>query len=60
VCFDVPDDPTAFVHSAGRTARRGQRGLVTCLVGSGEVALSAGGYKAHHALRPAAPLRFQT
>ena len=32
VLFDPPQDATAFVHSAGRTARRGQEGLVTCLV----------------------------
>jgi len=32
VLHDVPADVTAFVHCAGRTARRGQPGLVTCLV----------------------------
>ena len=33
--FDMPKDVAGFVHSAGRTARRGKEGLVTCLVESG-------------------------
>ena len=33
--FDMPKDVAGFVHSAGRTARRGKEGLASCLVGSG-------------------------
>lgn len=54
VMFDMPDDPIAFVHCAGRTARRGQRGLVTCLVHKGGLTNT----QQHHALRPADKLNF--
>ena len=32
VLYDLPTDVTTYVHAAGRTARRGEAGLVTCLV----------------------------
>jgi ATP-dependent RNA helicase DDX3X len=32
VMYDFPRDATTFIHRAGRTARRGQRGLLSCLV----------------------------
>ena len=32
IMYDMPRDVTAFIHRAGRTARRGQPGLLTCLV----------------------------
>ena len=38
VLFDAPVDATAFVHSAGRTARRGSIGLVTCIIEGGDAA----------------------
>ena len=31
VMYDMPKDVTAFIHRAGRTARRGERGLLSCL-----------------------------
>ena len=32
VMYDMPKDVTAFIHRAGRTARRGEWGLLSCLV----------------------------
>lgn len=65
ILFDTPTDVTAFVHRAGRTARAGEEGLVTCLVqgggglGSfGESAGSFGNHKNLHALRDAPKLSF--
>lgn len=55
VLYDVPKDITAFVHSAGRTARRGKIGLVTCLVRN---AHDVGRYKHLHALQDAPKLHF--
>lgn len=52
----VSTDAATFVHAAGRTARRGQPGLVTCLVPSEHTEMTA--HQEHHALRPAAKLRF--
>ena len=31
VMYDMPKDVTSFIHRAGRTARRGERGLLSCL-----------------------------
>lgn len=55
VCYDMPDDMRTFVHAAGRTARRGRKGLVTCLVRSRE---EAGRFRNLHALQPAQTLTF--
>ena len=30
--YDMPRDVTTFIHRAGRTARRGEAGLLSCLV----------------------------
>ena len=38
VMYDVPRDVAAYIHRAGRTARRGQPGLVSCLVRPHEAA----------------------
>ena len=32
VLFDVPTDICGFINHAGRTARRGQKGLIACLL----------------------------
>mmetsp|Transcript_29852 Transcript_29852/g.95505 ORF Transcript_29852/g.95505 Transcript_29852/m.95505 type:complete len:114 (-) Transcript_29852:87-428(-) len=53
--FDMPKDVAGFVHSAGRTARRGKEGLVTCLVESGA---EVGRFRQLHALLPARALEF--
>lgn len=59
IMYDVPLDLTAFVHCAGRTARRGQSGLVTCLVQTHEAAMyEQFDLKSHHALLPAPQLTF--
>ena len=55
VLYDVPTDVTRFVHSAGRTARRGRPGVVTCLVRN---ANDVGRYKRLHALCDAPKLEF--
>lgn len=55
VLFDMPDDIAAFVHRAGRTARAGEGGVVTCLVRGGA---AFGKYKALHALQDAPKLEF--
>ena len=55
VLYDVPRDVASFVHCAGRTARRGQAGLVTCLVRN---ARDIGRYKNLHALQDAPKLHF--
>ncbi|CAE8690369.1 unnamed protein product, partial [Polarella glacialis] len=60
VMYDVPPDVTAFVHCAGRTARRGSSGLVTCLVEAHEVEKYEFDFKSHHALSPAVQLNFPT
>ena len=56
ILFDVPTDISGFIHQAGRTARRGQQGLITCLVktGSGDYAR----YSHLHALKDASKLHF--
>ena len=54
--YDLSLDVTSFVHCAGRTARRGQAGVVTCLVKSQDSKAYA--HRSHHALRPAPRLNF--
>eukprot|EP01063_Lacrimia_lanifica_P028081 TRINITY_DN4035_c0_g1_i1.p1 TRINITY_DN4035_c0_g1~~TRINITY_DN4035_c0_g1_i1.p1 ORF type:complete len:384 (+),score=108.06 TRINITY_DN4035_c0_g1_i1:137-1288(+) len=55
VLYDVPTDIPGYVHAAGRTARGGRGGLVTCLADSrGQV----GRYRALHALQAAPQLTF--
>jgi len=67
VLFDTPTDVTAFVHRAGRTARAGEEGVVTCLVQSGgdgsigsfgDSGGSFGKHKNLHALLDAPKLNF--
>ena len=65
VLFDTPTDVTAFVHRAGRTARAGEEGVVTCLVqaggGVGSFGVSGGSFGEHknlHALLDAPKLNF--
>ena len=67
VLFDTPTDVTAFVHRAGRTARAGEEGVVTCLVQTGEAGGigsfggsggSFGKHKNLHALLDAPKLNF--
>lgn len=65
VLFDTPTDVTAFVHRAGRTARAGEEGVVTCLVqaggGLGSFGQSGGSFGQHkdlHALLDAPKLKF--
>lgn len=55
ILFDVPTDVAGYVHSAGRTARRGRDGLVTCLV---ESHAQAGQFRQLHALQQAPRLQF--
>jgi len=51
-----PADVSTYVHCAGRTARRGQRGRVSFLIHTGEDGSFR--HQGHHALRPAAKLEF--
>lgn len=57
ILYDVPADLSAFVHQAGRTARRGKQGLLTCLVKtqSNEI----GRYTKLHTLKDASKLAFR-
>uniref|UniRef100_A0A7S4EUR1 RNA helicase n=2 Tax=Chrysotila carterae TaxID=13221 RepID=A0A7S4EUR1_CHRCT len=57
VLYDPTPEVADFVHSAGRTARRGTHGLVTCLVQAGDAA-ALGRFQALHALQPAPQLSF--
>ena len=51
VLFDTPTDVTAFVHRAGRTARAGEEGMVTCLVQNGGSTIGGlGSFGKHHNL----------
>merc|ERR1712176_494898 len=50
-------DVSKFVHCAGRTARRGHRGVVTCLSKSQHMR-SLTAHQGHHALHPAPKLKF--
>jgi ATP-dependent RNA helicase DeaD len=67
ILFDTPTDVTAFVHRAGRTARAGEEGVVTCMVqaggggGIGSFGDSGGSFGKHknlHALLDAPKLNF--
>jgi superfamily II DNA/RNA helicase len=49
------EDVAAFIHCAGRTARRGQNGLVSCLVQSTG---SVGKFRNLHALQDAPQIHF--
>ena len=53
VLYDMPTDVMSFVHSAGRTARQGREGIVSCLVRSHA---EAGRFRDLHALQAAAPV----
>ena len=55
VLYDMPDDVAGYVHSAGRTARKGNGGLVSCLV---ESQAQAQRYRELHALTSAPRLTF--
>lgn len=57
VMYDLGSEVLAFVHCVGRTARRGQAGVVDCLVPSGA---DAGQFRVLHALQAAEPLSFPT
>ena len=56
ILFDVPTDVSGFIHQAGRTARRGQQGLITCLVKTGSADYAR--YSHLHALKDASRLHF--
>merc|ERR1712107_825247 len=58
IMYDTPSDVTAFVHCAGRTARRGNTGLVTCLVEAGSADQFQFDGKTLHALKDAPQLSF--
>ncbi|KAL1518835.1 hypothetical protein AB1Y20_003112 [Prymnesium parvum] len=49
-------DVTSFIHCAGRTARRGETGIVTCLVDTSVAGIYS--HRGHHALQPAPKMRF--
>ena len=55
VLYDMPDDVAGYIHSAGRTARKGNGGLVSCLV---ESQAQAQRYRELHALTSAPRLTF--
>ena len=57
ILYDVPADLSAFVHQAGRTARRGTQGLLTCLVKTQSNEM--GRYTKLHTLKDAQKLNFQ-
>ena len=56
ILFDMPTDVAGFVHCAGRTARRGRPGLVSCLV---ESQSQASRFRELHALTRAPKLQFE-
>eukprot|EP00587_Corethron_hystrix_P003817 CAMPEP_0113303346 /NCGR_PEP_ID=MMETSP0010_2-20120614/3801_1 /TAXON_ID=216773 ORGANISM="Corethron hystrix, Strain 308" /NCGR_SAMPLE_ID=MMETSP0010_2 /ASSEMBLY_ACC=CAM_ASM_000155 /LENGTH=517 /DNA_ID=CAMNT_0000157329 /DNA_START=271 /DNA_END=1825 /DNA_ORIENTATION=- /assembly_acc=CAM_ASM_000155 len=60
ILFDVPSDVANFVHQVGRTARRGQSGLVTAMVRAGGFGIGGGFNKFQHlhALQDAPKLTF--
>eukprot|EP00931_Biecheleriopsis_adriatica_P099267 TRINITY_DN7367_c0_g1_i1.p1 TRINITY_DN7367_c0_g1~~TRINITY_DN7367_c0_g1_i1.p1 ORF type:complete len:431 (-),score=94.56 TRINITY_DN7367_c0_g1_i1:51-1343(-) len=60
IMYDVPVDATAFVHCAGRTARRGNTGLVTCIVEAGDAGRYQFDGKCLHALKDAPQLSFSS
>ena len=55
ILYDVPKDIAGYVHAAGRTARRGRQGVVTCLV---ESQAQLGKYRQLHALTRGPQLAF--
>ena len=55
VLYDITGDEATFVHSAGRTARRGEQGLVSCLV----VASSGQRARGLHQLQAGAKIHFE-
>ena len=57
ILYDVPADLSAFVHQAGRTARRGKQGLLTCLVKTQSSEM--GRYTKLHTLKDATKLSFR-
>ncbi|OEU23028.1 P-loop containing nucleoside triphosphate hydrolase protein [Fragilariopsis cylindrus CCMP1102] len=62
ILFDTPKDVSAFVHRAGRTARAGEDGTVTCLVQAGTGFNGGGSFGQHkqlHALQDAPKLNFK-
>jgi superfamily II DNA/RNA helicase len=59
IIADVSDDVADFVHCAGRTARGGETGLVSCIVTSGSKGgMRLGQHRGLHALQSAAKLDF--
>eukprot|EP00934_Nitzschia_sp_Nitz4_P005593 Nitzschia sp. Nitz4//scaffold32_size149145//79711//81051//NITZ4_002883-RA/size149145-processed-gene-0.126-mRNA-1//-1//CDS//3329548081//5583//frame0 len=56
ILYDVPTDLSSFVHQAGRTARRGRSGLLTCLVMARSSDMTK--YQRLHALKDAMYLSF--
>lgn len=56
ILYDVPTDMTSFIHQVGRTARRGQQGLVTCLVKTGSADYRR--FSHLHSLKDATKLEF--
>ncbi|CAE7536020.1 DED1, partial [Symbiodinium pilosum] len=58
ILYDAPVDATAFVHSAGRTARRGSSGLVTCIIEKGDAIREHVDGKIFHALTDGPQLTF--
>ena len=58
ILYDLPVDATAFVHCAGRTARSGNTGLVTCIVEAGDARQGHFDGKAIHSLADGPQLSF--
>jgi superfamily II DNA/RNA helicase len=56
ILHDVPSDISDFLHRAGRTARGGQEGVLTCLVKSGTPDFSR--FRHLHALKDVSRLSF--
>eukprot|EP00438_Fugacium_kawagutii_P002292 Skav226051 [mRNA] locus=scaffold211:171072:171731:+ [translate_table: standard] len=58
ILYDLPVDATAFVHCAGRTARSGNTGLVTCIVEAGDARQGHFDGKTIHSLTDGPQLSF--
>jgi superfamily II DNA/RNA helicase len=56
ILHTVPTTVSAFIHQVGRTARKGQDGLLTCLVNTASG--DAQKYTHLHALKAASELSF--
>ena len=54
ILYNVPNNISEFVHQAGRTARKGSKGLLTCLIQTQSQEL--GRYKSLHSLKDASNL----